>query len=331
MSKTLTMVTIMSLIVFGEAAQAAIWKNVLGHLDLIRRPPDPRVMNERDLRAAEINLLTFIVIAAWRHNPISDREYRNLFDRFRYLNDVNPDIFRVVYSDDDVVISMCKVAGGQNLHLGRVIGFTTVLPLTESGYRNYLQNRRLVTDLMERDIVSSPYRRHTIPFTLIAHAVWIPLLGELFGDRLRSLLARAELIGTLCDQLGRFYPPVRVCLKNGCYRVTAAYGRRLPVAVCPIRDREMGEQLLHKSGFRLQGRDGADDWTYTLDAQEIDDARLDITKVAVTRDRRVLEFGNGAIQSETEDTGSRVVAALTMLRLLQRYQRFRFIADPALS
>ena len=264
----------MGTIVFRGRAAQRLWQNIEAHPHLL---PDPLALESPDSeqrRRAELAAITFMVTAAWGYNRTSDAEYGSRLNRFVYIDRINSDAYRLTRSRADHFVEIHTRAGTHTIDLGRAIGFSAVLPLTELGYRNYSFNNKAMTELAEGDIVSSPYPKHSVRYALIAGLLdFRALVGYLDGRRSFPRTARAVIRDLGC-QISGFVPPMTLWKERGKAYAEPDSGRHAPVILCPLSGRGMGGALLRTAGFRPEGTDVRRNRVWVLDLEEINGRRL---------------------------------------------------------
>jgi hypothetical protein len=250
----------------GEAGRK-LWENVRSHLHLIADAPRLRMLSGDELRTAELQMITFMVTAAWGYTWISDRAYGSRFNRFAYLRKLNKLIYQVSYAPDDLVVDITGGGGVNRFSLGPAQGFSAVVPLTREGYDDYMENRLSASELGERHILPYEQSINNSDFLLITGTVHFPSLAQerRLDDAETIRQSAFPVIADLLRHLGRLAPPLAIAGDTGAsVYVDGDVFRPPPTILCFISGRGSGEPLLRKAGFVHEGEDKTGNRKYVL-------------------------------------------------------------------
>jgi len=270
-----------------------LWSRVKDYLELIESDPPNIDLEGDERRDAEVRMVTFLVSAAFGQI--------NRMERFWYLSNLNRDIYRILYSDEDVTAEIDTGTCTRHLYLGLAEGFTAVIPLTAEGFNAYMSNEVSPSELTEYHIVSYPYAMNSIPHVLLTGAVHFPAIFE--KDRFafnRNRLSRAaRVINLLLDHIACYVPLIELYKDDkGTMRVASQGAYPLPTLVCYIPHVGMGEQLLDKAGFDFAGFDKRRNLRFVLNVSDVNDGAFD--RSVISRDRLMALRNSVALLARTQ-------------------------------
>ena len=249
----------------GETGRV-LWERVREHAWLLENVADLESPNAERRSVAQARMATFLFTAAFGYYHINDKEYEHRSKRFEYLARLNPDIFQFSWSNRERIAVFGKYGAGS---LGRILGVSMVLPLTEKGYEAYTSNEVMPHEFREAHIVVSPYKPHTVDYVMIGGAVSVLCIktGEIVSER-RS----PSLMMRMIDQVARFIPRFRVSENAwGGEFVEGDSPGKLPVVLCPLSEKNTTEQLVQRAGFEWDGYDQLGDKVYVFRVSDIND------------------------------------------------------------
>lgn len=264
-----------------------LWQRIKDHVWLIEDAGRLGELQGEELREAELRVVAFLVSAAFG--------YGLRLDRYRYLSQHNRDTYKILYSDgEEDTADIDTGSGVYRLELGRVQGFTAVLPLTAEGFEAYRCNELAASELTHSHLVPSPYAPHSVPYLLLAGVVYFRSIFEVEWLAFESQKIRraTRLINRLLWQISNYLPEVELYKDaDKAIRARTRGDHSLPVLVCPITTLGRGEKMLVNAGFDIEGYDKYGNKKFVLDMSCMNEAatgreslstrRLTATRAAV--------------------------------------------------
>lgn len=243
-----------------------------------------------DRQDAIVRLVEFLVLTTFG--------YGRRYTRFKYLATVNPDIYRLSFGRSALVVNLDD---HELIPLGRVNGFSGILPLTLNGFDRYRNNHRAASELSNEDgadeIVASPYEPRTISHVLISGVVYLPSVPRMLDaqrsgasfsygiDRRYHLFANegGELFREcFLPHLWQFLTPVKTSVLPGGPRAILGENQsHWPKVVCPISGLGMGEPYLMRAGFAQPDylpMDCRGNQKYIFDLSDINSQAVDLKR-----------------------------------------------------
>jgi hypothetical protein len=253
---------------FSGDAGRELWRRIKDYLWLIDGAPKLHDLQGEERRKAEARIVAFFVCAAFG--------YGFRLDRYLFLSEHNRDIYKILYSSgEEDTVNIDTREGTHRLELGRVQGFSAVLPLTAEGLEAYRNNELAASQLTTPHLVPWPYLPHSVPYLLLAGAVYFRSIFEVewLAFDSQKIQRATRLINRMLWQVSGFLPKVELFKDGGgAIRVRAEGDHSLPVLVCPITTLGRGEKMLVKLGFDIEGYDKWGNKKFVLDVSTINEA-----------------------------------------------------------
>lgn len=135
----------------GDLARR-LWHYVKNDLDLLQHARELDSLTGLALRKAELELITFLALAGFGEEDVIKRRGVRRREYFAALSEINPDIFYLRYAREEIDIHIDLGTEQHELNLGRACGYTTLVPLTQIGYWEYMSNKVSAFQFEERHI-----------------------------------------------------------------------------------------------------------------------------------------------------------------------------------
>jgi hypothetical protein len=241
--------------------------------------------------------------AAWSEHVAGtgrDRRFANRKDRVRHRFACNRHIYRLSLGGRNLDLIVRFDDDCRPYRIGRVRGFTAILPLTPAAAHSYLNHRVYLGDLCGDHILPESNERYDAQWVLLNCALHFPSIlrlesygghdserGEpaILDDDANSRSTGLTVVVDLFRHLRRFFEPFSVT-SGSTPTVIAKDGRkeRLPRIIAPITGHGMGEPILRAAGFIDIGGDKGGSSVYVFDPREIEPIDID-----PLRRRRMIE------------------------------------------
>ena len=249
----------------GETGRV-LWERVREHAWLLENVADLQSPDAEKRSVAQARMATFLFTAAFGYYNINDKEYEHRSKRFEYLARLNPDIFQFSWTNREQTAVFGEYGARS---LGRILGVSMVLPLTEKGYEAYTLNEVMPHEFRETHIVVSPYKPHTVDYVMIGGVV------SILGIETGEIVAEGRSPGPtrrMIEKVARFIPRFRVSENAwGGEFVEGDSSGKLPVVLCPLSEKNTTEQLVQRVGFEWDGYDQLGDKVYVFRVSDIND------------------------------------------------------------
>ncbi len=254
----------MGRVIFRGQAATSVWRNIADRLDQLEPARTIHELKWEERRVAEIKLVDLMLGAAFG--------YPRKFVRLLELSDLNADIFRVSLRTRPLTVVLELDTGAKVLEFGHVQGFTAVMPLTLSGYDDYMQNDKSPTEFTRAHIEGFPYQPETIQRVMITGVVHFPSIRRMYSqsdDTAEWPTSGYDVVYDLFVHVGRFVPPFKVVGGSRVRQLVVEPPFMLPTILCPISGQWMGENRVVNAGFDLPGLDKDRFRKYVLDLADI--------------------------------------------------------------
>ena len=107
-----------------------LWDRIKDHRGLLEYASAIGSASGEELRQAEVAMVAFMLAAAFGYDSSSDKKYGSKLKRLDYLSRINPDIYRLSVTEEELMVEVECDHGTEVLNLGHTEGFSAVLPLT---------------------------------------------------------------------------------------------------------------------------------------------------------------------------------------------------------
>jgi hypothetical protein len=241
-----------------------------------------------------VDFVSFLMDAAWSEGDAGtgrDRRFVNRKDRIQHRYSCNRLIYRLSLADTNFDLVVRGNEDCRKYRIGRVRGFTAILPLTAAGAYAYLDRRVKLGDLCREHILPESKERLDAQWVLLSCALHFPsiLRLESYVEDIKGWDEPAILVNTvdsrstgativvdLFRHLLDFFAPFYITGGKS-PRVVAKDGEKetLPRIIAPITGHGMGEPILRAAGFYDIGGDKSGNSVYVFDPREIESANVD--------------------------------------------------------
>lgn len=228
--------------------------------------------------AAIAALMDFMLTAAFGPSPFHIQHYGSRRRRLESLLAHNPAIYRLCPSPEPIQVVVREKGREVQWDLGRVGGFTAILPLTPEGSKVYESGSTSPREFSPTDHLSSAGECHSDRCLLISGVMHLPSIPLLFDEpsRRQRLPGATRVLYLLLDHFARMLPVLE-----------GDTGADDVVVYSPITGLGMGEALLKTAGFRSEGLDSLGNRKYVFRQSVLAHARVPADEAEAALHRRM--------------------------------------------
>lgn len=241
---------------FSGPRAEQVWQNVHDVLDLLDGVESYHVLDSpsrRRIRREYIrDFITFIYMAAFRHELPRDWQSRARLRRMISAQDCVPGAFRLASWREDRELVFHLGGRIEMIPIGRLDGFTSVIPLTKAAKEEFEQGGLAPEQMVSEHISNKSITTTKTPYLYIGHLVHLPSLAvdkgmnttaQHLNDRIRIMFAM------LCNVVSAMVP---LRYDRVTRRFEAPGGHPLPELFC-IPDGRRMEDMIRGLGFQPLG------------------------------------------------------------------------------
>ncbi len=130
----------MTVMVFQGDKGELFWERVKAHRGLLRSALTVREKCGPERDQASLELITFLANAGFGEDEILGHGFPSRYDYFAGLHSLNPNSFRLFVSQVELAVEIRGRSVSETLQLGHAHGYSTVVPVNEAGFKDYMTN-----------------------------------------------------------------------------------------------------------------------------------------------------------------------------------------------